>query len=288
MRSLASLCLFLFAAPPCVLGQAEPSAGDEPNLVEFEVKEDGYDITFKETERGENYSLVEIGYEEGASVGSSMILIKGVYEIAKQREFSHMFPVHLDDDGNMMKVYFTNDASVSLEALLGDDYSDEAQEIYDDTGLLAMSMLKMMFDADAFMNELPKGAETEDGLYRNAVTNGGREVIFEETDRGAHHSTFEFGIETEAEIAANFLFMLQCMCELFTMREFEYVAVIELNTVGDFPNEVRAYFSNDTDTSIPKLAEDAGHEYGPGKLADAEWEPTAQYCEMLEVGEEVP
>ncbi len=118
----------------------------ENTLVSLEIQEDGYDIRFVEVKRGENYSLAEVELEEGTSVGSSMVLAKSTYEIAKQRGFEYFITTYPDGDESLLKIYFTNDNSVPLKELVGEDYSDEVQEAYDDVGYLSVSMFAPMFD----------------------------------------------------------------------------------------------------------------------------------------------
>jgi hypothetical protein len=130
---------------------ADPPVGEEmAKPFSQRVKEEGYDITFTEIDRGANYSLVKVDLVEGPSVGSSMFLMKCAYDIAKERDFKYFFNVDLEDDAKGdNKIFLTNDPNVPLKDLLGEDYSAESQEIFDDVeGYLSVWELGLMMGWD--------------------------------------------------------------------------------------------------------------------------------------------
>jgi len=117
-------------------------------LFSINIVEDRFNMSFSETERGTNYSIAKVSHEKGGSVGSSMFIFKCMYDIAKLRKYDYFFKAMEweDDNGDWFyKVYFLNDKSVSLEKLLGKDYSKEAQELFDEVGYASVKDLDMMF-----------------------------------------------------------------------------------------------------------------------------------------------
>ncbi len=155
MRFLDDLSLLIVALliAGCAVGSSPDSTEsddtDQPleaKLFSLQTKKDGYDINFVEIERGENYSLAKVDIKEGTSVGSTMILMKATCEIARQRDFKYFITTYPDGGESLLKIYFTNDTSMPLTELVGDDYSSEAQEVFDDVGYLPVSMFAPMFD----------------------------------------------------------------------------------------------------------------------------------------------
>jgi len=273
-------------------------------LFSLDVKEDGYDITFTETERGKNYSLATVEIKEGTSVGSSMVIMKCVYEIAKQREFEYFINADLspedeqDENTSIMKIFFTNDKSVPLKELVGDAYSEDLQEVYDDLGLISLSMLKMMFDPSSVdsdfdvesmldtmpdSNELvkpfPPGQETVKGLYINAFSGGDGEITVEELERGENFSTVKYGFDNKNATMDPTVFVLTCICELATSRKFEFVVMAGVTMEHENPGIMRMHFANDADISIESLVSESGHEYAEELMARLTIISVTELCE---------
>lgn len=83
---------------------------------------------FTELERHPHYSIVKIDYVSGSSVGSAMYVVKGCWEIARQRQTEYFINLKewRDKDGKaLMKVGFTNDTSVNIQDYFGDHDSNK-------------------------------------------------------------------------------------------------------------------------------------------------------------------
>lgn len=290
MRSIALALVLAIVSVHCA-NESEPPlnepaqpesqpAQEAPELFSLTVKEEGFDITFTETERGENYSLAKVDYKEGTSVGSSMILMKCVYEIAKARGFEYFVNTYQNDDESMMKIYFTNDESIPLKELVGDDYSAEVQEVYDDVGMTSVSMFDIMFAPDEAFDSIPEGGTDADGLYRNAVGEGDDAIVIKETDRGANYSTLEFGFRNENDAMEHAMFMIKSLCEVVESRGFEFVVTAEITPEGEFPIIWRMHFTNDPEASIETLVTEHGHEYDAELLGELVIESASDYCAM--------
>lgn len=81
-------------------------------------------IVFDEVESHDRFSIVKVTYTSGASVPTSMFLMKCVYEMAKLRKASYFIPLKdwTDDEGNWIsKVGFTSDLNVDPFTYFGDD-----------------------------------------------------------------------------------------------------------------------------------------------------------------------
>ena len=148
MRTAALIPILLFASQIDCLGQDKENAQEEKKLYSASLIEDGYYITCQEVERGPDYSLALIKFRDGTSVGSSMFIMKCFYDIAKQRTFKYMVNGKEwdDDDSHYFKMYFTNDNKTPLKELVGEDYSEETQQIFDDVGYLSVSLFDILFD----------------------------------------------------------------------------------------------------------------------------------------------
>ena len=121
-------------------------------LVSFEIIEDGFDMGFDEISREKKFSLVKVRHGEGMSVASSMFVMRGMYKIAQQRKCKIMFVSKEWEDKDQKrcdKVYEFNRARIPLKRLLGDDYSDEAQETFDESGYTKASEFDLFFKNDS-------------------------------------------------------------------------------------------------------------------------------------------
>ena len=110
--------------------------------------EDKFDMRFAETVRETNYSIAKVTYKKGSSVGSSMFIFNGMYQIAKLRMVKYFFKAKEWQDNNndwLYKVYFFNDKNTALKKLLGKDYSKEAQDLYDKLGYQVVKDLERVF-----------------------------------------------------------------------------------------------------------------------------------------------
>lgn len=123
-------------------------AKKQEELFSMKVVEDGFNMSFSETERKSNYSIAKVSHQEGGSVASSTFIMRGFYKIAKLRECEYFFKAREweDDSGDWIyKVYFFSDKDIRLEKLLGEDYSEEAQELFDELGYFAVKELDIFF-----------------------------------------------------------------------------------------------------------------------------------------------
>ena len=99
--------------PVTVHGQA-PLYRDEINLPP-QGGGKGLVMTFAEVERQPRYSIVKVRYVSGSSVGSAMYVVKGCWEIARQRGAEYFVNLQewRDSEGNaILKIGFTNDKLV--------------------------------------------------------------------------------------------------------------------------------------------------------------------------------
>ena len=130
------------AAPiPQQPGQAQAPTGKEP---------------YRETERGPAYSLIEITLA-GPGFRSMLSLVKAVYDIAKERGFAYAFATVPAADPApppggapgvvVIKVFMTKDRQMPLRALLGADYSQQAQDQFDRDGWMSVRQFERMLDA---------------------------------------------------------------------------------------------------------------------------------------------
>jgi len=142
---LAGLCGAVFS---------QENEEDEPKqgLYSETIRTDGLDITMTEVERGEDYSVMTVDFRDGASVGSSMAILKGFCAIADEMGYRYIaygkFWAEEEDELPRQKMYFTNDADTPLKELLGEDYSKEAQSIFDDGGYLDIEEYRFLFELD--------------------------------------------------------------------------------------------------------------------------------------------
>jgi len=126
----------------CAHDTPKATGDDEPEqLYSMHLVDDGFDIVFTEIERGTNFSVARVELNEGTSVGSSMTLARAFWDIAVIRGFKYMATGrHWDDeddpDVGYQSMYFTDDKDITPRELLGEDWNQDAQEVYEDIGYL--------------------------------------------------------------------------------------------------------------------------------------------------------
>jgi len=106
-----------------------PAARAETGLYRDSINEPsrsggkGFVMSFTELERQPRYSVIKVTYTSGSSVGSAMYVVKGCWEIARQRGMEYFINLKEwhDREGNgLMKIGFTNDPSVDPRSYFGD------------------------------------------------------------------------------------------------------------------------------------------------------------------------
>jgi formylglycine-generating enzyme len=150
MRMLRLFTLVAFAAGIALETVGAQQSDEADALFYARWQEDGLDISADEIERGDDFSLLQIDGdledEELSAVGGSMILTRFAYELAKERGFKYFIVADPGGEGDLMKVYLVNDTSIPLRELVGDDYSQDLQEVYDDVGYVPVSMFGVVFN----------------------------------------------------------------------------------------------------------------------------------------------
>lgn len=139
------LVIVLVALTGCKSAERTPVAS-VGGLYSKHIEDELYDITFTEIERADNYSVARIALERGPSVGSSMFLMRCWFDIASIRGFEYFMvgKEWEEDDSYFSRVFFTHNKETPLKELLGDDYSQETQEVYDDSGYTSVEELKAL------------------------------------------------------------------------------------------------------------------------------------------------
>ena len=128
MVRLMLLLVLALAANGC--DQRDGGESRESNLIVLDSEETGsagLNMRLEELSRTRNSSSVRVTYQEGDSVPSSLFIVRGLYEIAKDRGFSYWLTLdrNKDSDGNTMYVVgFTNEEDPDIAAEFGDQYSD--------------------------------------------------------------------------------------------------------------------------------------------------------------------
>ena len=101
-------------------------------------------MKFKEISREEKYSIVEVKYISGASVPSTMFIVKGMYEIAKLRGSNYFINLKewKNENGDWMyKVGFTNNDNIDLSSYFGEDLKNKEKLKF-----LSVSDYKLIWD----------------------------------------------------------------------------------------------------------------------------------------------
>lgn len=158
--------------PVTALAQA-PVPGESRTAKGFylaKVVEPGYDVTVTETERGENYSVLDVkGFVPTVTAGGT-ILFRALYVIGKERGFTHVFvvpprqpqrpPAGRTEKGRdisaVTKVFMLKDPKTPLKELLGSDYSDNAQQLFNQQSYLSVAQLGVMYEGRAGGSDTPK------------------------------------------------------------------------------------------------------------------------------------
>jgi hypothetical protein len=141
LLALSALGLTPAAAAPIPQPAQAPAAGKEP---------------YRETERGPAHSVIEISLA-GPGFRSMISLPKAVHDIAKERGFAYAFATAPPASAApppggapgvvVIKVFMTNDRQTPLRALLGADYSQQAQEQFDRDGWMSVRQFERMLEA---------------------------------------------------------------------------------------------------------------------------------------------
>ena len=145
------------AAPP---GPRTPPPRTEKGLYLLKVVEPGYEVTVTETAREANGSTLDVRGVVPTITAGATVLFRAAYDIAKERHAEYVFIIRSSpedrpglgergSDGRqlsmVMKVFITSDPKMPLKALLGPDYSAQAQEQFDQHGYMPVAQLAMMF-----------------------------------------------------------------------------------------------------------------------------------------------
>ena len=112
---LATLTVFVLPA-----GAAGPLVRNEVN----QRNPGGKDLvmTFQEVRRDEKTSLAKVAYRSGASVPSSMFVVRGFYDVAKARGYKYFINLKewdAPDGDRMYLIGLSNDKSVSISEYFG-------------------------------------------------------------------------------------------------------------------------------------------------------------------------
>jgi len=84
-------------------------------------------MTLDEVERREKFSIIKVKYISGASVPSSMFVVKGCYEIARIRGMKYFINLRewTDEEGYWVyKIGFSETNRVDPKVFFGDDIDD--------------------------------------------------------------------------------------------------------------------------------------------------------------------
>ena len=145
--------LVLLAALACVPAPAAAAPiPQQPGLAPAPTGKEPY----RETERGPSHSLIEIRLA-GQGFGNMLSLVKAVYDIAKERGFAYAFatapaadpapPPGRAPGAVVIKVFMTTDRQTQLRALMGADYSQQAQDQFDRDGWMSVRQFERMLEA---------------------------------------------------------------------------------------------------------------------------------------------
>lgn len=102
-----------------------------------------------ELERNANTSKLRLTYQKlGSSVGSSMFIMRGFYEVAKARGAEYFINLKEWDDQNGGRIYiagFTKIKDADLKKEFGEEF-DYENEFGQKRGFMGVSQLKMIFE----------------------------------------------------------------------------------------------------------------------------------------------
>jgi hypothetical protein len=161
----AATLVVIGASPAAPLAAQEPTRAaqrTDKGLYLLKVVEPGYDVTIKEIERAARFSVLEMSGLVPTMTAGGVVLFRAVYDIAKERKFEYTFsppPREGQPSGAsssargsegrrvsvVTKVFMTNDAKTPLKELLGADYTEEAQQLFDLRGYQSVTQLARMF-----------------------------------------------------------------------------------------------------------------------------------------------
>jgi len=109
-------------------------------------------IQIEELERDANTSKLRMTHQKmGSSVGSSMFIVRGIYEVAKARGAEYFINLKEWDDKEGGRIYvtgFTNTKDADLKQEFGAEY-DYNNESGQKRGYMSVSQLKGMFESPA-------------------------------------------------------------------------------------------------------------------------------------------
>ena len=145
--------------PAAVTAAQQPGRGadrTEKGFYLLKVVEPGYDVTVKEVERGaEIFRSLEMTGLVPTITAGGVVLFRAMYDIEQD---VHLVLRHVR--GNRVervrvvagrrisvvtKVFMTNDAKMPLKELMGPDYTDEAQQLFNLRGYQSVAELAKMF-----------------------------------------------------------------------------------------------------------------------------------------------
>jgi len=136
-------------------GVMSSHAGTDTNgvtLVQIDSKDFGDTnslIKIVEFERNTNTSKLRMTHQKmGSSVGSSMFIMRGFYEVAKARGEEYFINLKEWDDKDGSRIYiagFTNTKDADLKMEFGAEY-DYNNESGQKRGFMSVSQLKMFFE----------------------------------------------------------------------------------------------------------------------------------------------
>jgi len=159
----AAASVVIGVSPAATLSVQEPGRAAErtdKGLYLLRVVEPGYDVTVKEIERAATFSVLEMSGLVPTMTAGGVVLIRAVYDIARERQFEYTFspPPREGQPGGatvresggrrvtvVTKVFMTNDPRTTLKDLLGADYTEEAQQLFDLKGYQSVAQLAKMF-----------------------------------------------------------------------------------------------------------------------------------------------
>lgn len=149
MKVLTVVLIFLGV----VFGGLNLGASDkQPTLIELRSEDFGDDrflMAIKELERNPKTSKLRLTYKEMASsVGSSMLIVRGFYEVAKARGAEYFVNLREWTDAEGRRIYivgFTDDAKADLKKSFGEefDYENEHGQKRD---LVSVSQFEAVFE----------------------------------------------------------------------------------------------------------------------------------------------
>ena len=125
---------------------------DSTSLVQIDSTDFGDTNCFMkivEVERNANTSKLRLTYQKlGSSVGSSMFICRGFYEVAKARGAEYFINLKEWDDpdgGRLFIAGFTNTKDADLKKEFGEEFDYETKH-HQKRGYMSVSQFKMIFE----------------------------------------------------------------------------------------------------------------------------------------------